>query len=407
MGNQSGVANQGYNSIAIGNLAGVLNQSANSIILNASGSVLDAYNPGFFVSPVATHTAANQGSVALLGYGTDGQVVQSGLTVLANGYTGIGTAAFGAYLQVYNSNAAFTAAPTVHIGDGQTDMSGSYGMLQLVRANNGADNKAHLSFIKNGLTVFGMGFYPGASQSTFGLVPSFGSMATNTGIWINNIGSVGIGTTNPSTGLHVNSATAFSGIQLTNTYNGTTGSLGFYIVPSAGGNFINSSTGNAGVILPSDGKDLYIGRTTANNTSLVVQGGTGYVGIGLTNPSATLHVNGSLSCGVISSTTFTITVSSLATALISNISSNGYVNNTVIIITVNGLNLSVGTFGGGTVTASSYVAWSAAQPSYANTYGMVATRGDISITGSGYGVNFNVPSSTFYLSYYVTILRIS
>jgi hypothetical protein len=94
----------------------------------------------------------------------------------------------------------------------------------------------------------------------------------------------------PSTGLHVNSATAFSGIQLTNTYNGSTGSLGFYIVPSPGGNFINNSTGNAGVILPLDGKDLYIGRTTANNASLVVQGATGFVGIGTAAPAIKFQV---------------------------------------------------------------------------------------------------------------------
>ena len=76
-------------------------------------------------------------------------------------------------------------------------------MLQLVRANNGADNKAHLAFIKNGLTLFGMGYYPGASQSAFGLVPSFGTMATNTGLWMLTNGYVGIGTTNPSYALHV------------------------------------------------------------------------------------------------------------------------------------------------------------------------------------------------------------
>ena len=151
--------------------------------------------------------------MSLLGYGADGQIVQSGLTVLANGYTGIGTAAFGAYLQVYNSNALFTGPPTVHIGDGQTDMGG-YGMLQLVRANNGADNKAHLSFIKNGLTVFGMGFYPGTSQSAFGLVPSFGgSMMTNTGIWINNIGYVGIGTSSPGYLLNAQTASGWGIVQ--------------------------------------------------------------------------------------------------------------------------------------------------------------------------------------------------
>jgi len=85
MGNQSGVANQGYNSVAIGNLAGVLNQSANSIVLNASGSIVDAYNPGFFVSPVQSQLTANQSSVALLGYGTDNQVVQTGVSVRADG----------------------------------------------------------------------------------------------------------------------------------------------------------------------------------------------------------------------------------------------------------------------------------------------------------------------------------
>jgi hypothetical protein len=111
---------------------------------------------------------------------------------------GIGTTAPGANLHVHNSSSSFTGAPTVHIGDGQTDAGGAYGMAQLVRANNAADNKAHLSFIKNGLTVFGMGYYPGSNISAFGLVPSFSSMATANGLWILTNGNVGIGITNPS-----------------------------------------------------------------------------------------------------------------------------------------------------------------------------------------------------------------
>jgi hypothetical protein len=135
----------------------------------------------------------------------------------------------------------------------------------------------------------------------------------------------------------------------------------------------------------------------------------GNVGIGTTNPSATLHVNGSIKCGTIASTSFTFTASTGATTIIANSPINGYVGSTVILITVNGVNLSVGTFGGTTVTASAYVAWDYGAPSYANVYGMVATRGDISITSPGYGVNFNVPTvnSNFYITYSVTILRMS
>jgi hypothetical protein len=118
-------------------------------------------------------------------------------------------------------------------------------------------------------------------------------------------------------------------------------------------------------------------------------------------------VNGSISCYKISSTSFTITASSLATSLIANNSNNGYAGSTVILITVNGINLAVGTFGGTTVTVSAYVSWDYGAPSYANVYGMVATRGDISITASGYGLNFNVPNNLFYISYSVTILRMS
>jgi hypothetical protein len=92
MGNQSGVANQGYNSVAIGNLAGVLNQSANSIILNASGSaLLNSYLSGFYVAPIANYVSSSASFFSILGYGSDSQVVQTGLTALANGNVGIGT----------------------------------------------------------------------------------------------------------------------------------------------------------------------------------------------------------------------------------------------------------------------------------------------------------------------------
>ena len=90
VGNQAGLINQAQNTIAIGNQAGRTNQSANSIVLNATGNALDAVAPGFYVAPVATTTSSNATSFALLGYGTDNQVTQTNLTVLANGNVGLG-----------------------------------------------------------------------------------------------------------------------------------------------------------------------------------------------------------------------------------------------------------------------------------------------------------------------------
>ena len=102
IGNATGVVNQARNAIAIGNQAGVTNQSANSIILNGSGSVLNAYGPGFFVSSIASYDYSYAPSFSLLGYGSDSQIVQTGMTVLANGNVGVGTTNPTSYFQVAN-----------------------------------------------------------------------------------------------------------------------------------------------------------------------------------------------------------------------------------------------------------------------------------------------------------------
>ena len=76
LGNAAGVVNQGQNTIAIGNQAGVTNQSANSIILNSSGSALDAYTSGFYVSNIADYGTSYASSVSLLAYGSDSQILK-------------------------------------------------------------------------------------------------------------------------------------------------------------------------------------------------------------------------------------------------------------------------------------------------------------------------------------------
>jgi hypothetical protein len=93
IGNQAGKLNQSINSIAIGNQAGQTNQSANSIVLNATGNALNATGSGMYMAPIATIASSASTYVSLLGYGMDGQTVQTGLSVLSNGNVGIGTTA--------------------------------------------------------------------------------------------------------------------------------------------------------------------------------------------------------------------------------------------------------------------------------------------------------------------------
>lgn len=112
MGNAAGLVNQGSNAIAIGNQAGQTNQTAGSIVLNGSGSALNAYQAGLFVAPVATTASSSLASVSVLGYGSDNQVTQTSVTVLANGAVGINTTSPQASLHVQGNT--LITNPTVY-----------------------------------------------------------------------------------------------------------------------------------------------------------------------------------------------------------------------------------------------------------------------------------------------------
>jgi hypothetical protein len=192
---------------------------------------------------------------------------------------GIGTTAPVGALHVHNSSSSFTGAPTVHIGDGQTDAGGTYGMLHLVRANNAADNKAYLSFIKNGSSIFGMGYYPGSNVNVFGLVPSFSAMNVNSGLWINSAGSVGIGTTNPNAFLSVNAGATNtlalnlvssgpgwgSGIQFTNSTASTGRIYGIYSGSDSALHVVDSTAGADRVTINAAGRADFYGNVAINN----------------------------------------------------------------------------------------------------------------------------------------------
>lgn len=91
-------------------------------------------------------------------------------------------------------------------------------------------------------------------------------------LYITASGFVGIGTTSPGGHLQIESADAGTQLRMANTSSG-------------GRTWIFYSQGGSG--------NLHIWDEGAPTTRLLIQGGTGYVGIGTASPSYTLHVNGS------------------------------------------------------------------------------------------------------------------
>lgn len=361
LGNQAGQVNQASNAIAIGNLAGQMNQSANSIVLNASGSALNATAPGFYVAPIADTAGL---PMNLLGYGADSQIVKSGVTVLPgggfSGGIGIGTNPQGRSMidiysvsglpgiyatnpstyqtiglrisntNVYNSGIELsmsgssgwaapgsfgiymgnnvlsgrfpfiiagdtgnigigTAVPvsTLHVNGwgqfGDVYDGSRYGDLQVTRAAGASDNKFHISIIRNGNKVGGLGFYPGSN--TVCLLNNNDTTGLN-GIFIKEGGNVGIGTTNPQATLDV-----WGSIYSRSAYQQVGGFMKSYVYVGVVSG-VQFGTYNGTTETPF----LYL--TDSYN-----------VGIGTTNPASLFHIYGG---GVSTNTVLTISNSTNA-----------------------------------------------------------------------------------------------
>ena len=91
----------------------------------------------------------------------------------------------------FNSNWQFTCSGsgTAHFGDA-TDNS-QYGLVQITRPADQPDNKYHLSFIRSGNKIFGMGYLD--NSNTFG-IQTDNNNSGSTGIFINSSGDLGINT---------------------------------------------------------------------------------------------------------------------------------------------------------------------------------------------------------------------
>jgi hypothetical protein len=271
MGNQAGLTNQGYNSVAIGNLAGVTNQSANSIILNASGSVLDAYNSGFFVSPIQPHNNGNTTSVNLLGYGADNQIVYTGPSVKTDG-------SFNPFV-ITSMDAGVTAGAALTL----TNRIGS----QVTFTNS-----------------LGQGFYNSIVQAgDFGIINRDFMNSTTAGYFTNSAlatGGICIAShTNASAGLRVSP----TGVQMNGTIilNGPVGvsganviNFGYDLTKDGNAGKIGYGVFTTGVLDIVGGGAIGSSRTVKIWDNLLVGS---KIGIGIANPTNTLHVQGNVTIG--------------------------------------------------------------------------------------------------------------
>ena len=118
------------------------------------------------------------------------------MRILNDGKVGIGTDNPVGLLDIRAASKDPGAVPTVHIGDNEQDF-GDYGMVNLVRHATAGGSKCHAAFIRNGNTVFGMGYYNNTND--FAFWKGFGNVSQSPAmIFQTTTGNVGINTTSPS-----------------------------------------------------------------------------------------------------------------------------------------------------------------------------------------------------------------
>jgi hypothetical protein len=194
-------------------------------------------------------------------------------TFPTSGNVGIGTTSPGTTLQVNG-----------HTSLGDVYDGTSYGLVQIARPSSPSDNKFHLSFIRNGMSVSGMGYMPGSN--TIGIWHANNNAGTPA-IAITTDQKVGIGASIPAEKLTIGGSDGniFMGNILFSGYNGIT---------------LNGSTnwGDYNFLSKASDNNLYINRPAGagiffrriNITQMIIAD-NGNVGIGPgSNPEAKLDI---------------------------------------------------------------------------------------------------------------------
>lgn len=197
-----------------------------------------------------------------------------------NGYVGIGTSP-GAKLDIFSSSTDPGAVPTLHIGDGEVDY-GDYGMLQLTRHPTSGGSKAHAAFIRNGNTVFGMGYHN--NTNTFGFWSPFSTVINTPTMSFTTGGNVGIGTASPGQKLSIYTGSSTVSALSFDRY--STGNYRTDIYQNAYGPDFR-----VGYNTYTPESILYLKRLSDGSKEVEING---KVGIGTNSPGQVLHVHQNL-----------------------------------------------------------------------------------------------------------------
>ncbi|MBK7961858.1 MAG: hypothetical protein IPK04_12075, partial [Bdellovibrionales bacterium] len=308
----------------------LFNLATSSPVLNSTSGLLNVANTGASTNGILARFQANSAA-------------GSGLTVLANGYVGIGTTSPTALLSVRKDQDAGTNIRIDNITNGinagsSLGLGNNVGNIGQIGTYSSSFSMSHLANRfsvasdtgGNGLDLMAwkgtgdMRFYTG------------GSATTNERIRITSTGNVGIGTTTPTQKLDVNGQIHASGDICTDAGGGkclstapssllglTSGTTSYntflgsgagglataassrnvYIGANAG---YNNLTGEDNVFIghyagenETGSNKLYIANTNTTDPLIYGDFSSGEVGIGTSAPSETLHVNGGLKAGSI------------------------------------------------------------------------------------------------------------
>ena len=206
------------------------------------------------------------------------------------------------------------SATSCHMGDAYDGIN--YGVLQITRPAT-HDNKGYISFIRAFNAVWTMGFLSGTNNFVIGYWTLAGA-----GILLTPDGKVGIGTTSPSSTLHVVGDVKANAIHLSvdsDITGNVDGAVSFWIKNSNAGTnaysifLLQNNIGNAYMFLCSSGKTNDGGANTLTirndiaGGDIRLQAGTltvwlssdGKLGVGTTSPAAALDVAGDIKANAV------------------------------------------------------------------------------------------------------------
>ncbi|WP_343668839.1 hypothetical protein [Chitinophaga sp.] len=198
-----------------------------------------------------------------------------------------------------NVGAAARFSGLAHFGDWYDATPYGYG-IQIVRPADQGDNRYHLSFVRAGNFIAGMGFLK--ASNTFA-IQNTGSNAGTTGIFISSAGNIGINKPAPIAALDVNGQIYTSGNYIYMNGNGTlfTDANNMALFTNGGYVFSNYSNAKTRALITSGGT-LFLYDTATNVTKVGISplgnsylnGGGLAVGMSTLPTGYMLAVNGTI-----------------------------------------------------------------------------------------------------------------